>query len=82
MSTVKEIEDAIRALSPKDRAQLADDLPELLPELNDDAEWRRIINDPRSRPNLSAFIDEIDAKMKSNPEAFPEITDADFERNV
>lgn len=61
---MKEIEDAIRALSPEDRAQLADDLPELLPELNGDAEWRRIINDPQSRPNLSAFIDKIDAQMK------------------
>lgn len=64
MITVKDIEDAIRALSPEDRAQLADDLPELLPELNDDAEWHRIINDPRSRPNLSAFIDKIDAQIK------------------
>jgi hypothetical protein len=82
MSTVKEIEDAIRALSKEERARLADDLPEILPELNGDAEWRRIIDDPRPRPLLNALLDDLDAQIKANPNAFPEIGDADFERNA
>ena len=45
MTTVAEIEDAIRALSPKEREHLADDLPSILPELNGDAKWERIADD-------------------------------------
>ena len=45
MSTIAEIEAAIRALPPADRERLADDLPSILPELNGDAKWQRIISD-------------------------------------
>ncbi|MBX3743999.1 MAG: hypothetical protein KF833_01695 [Verrucomicrobiae bacterium] len=80
MSTVQEIEAAIRSLSPEERRQLAEDLPGLVPELNGDAKWERIIHDPRPRPALSALGDEMEAELRRNPEAFPEITEADFER--
>jgi hypothetical protein len=79
MSTLQEIEDAIRALPPEDRERLADNLPNILPELNGDSEWRRIINDPRPSQALSALADEIDAKMAVDPELFPIISDKDFE---
>ena len=79
MSTVKEIEAAIRALPPKDREQLVDDLPSILPELNGDTEWERIIADPRPRPALTALGDQIEAQFKTNPERFPEIQDSDFD---
>ena len=81
MSTVDEITAAIKGLSWKDREELIARLPEILPEMDGDAKWERIIRDPRPRPALSALGDEIDAELRRNPEAFPEITDADFERN-
>jgi hypothetical protein len=80
MSTVAEIEAAIRALPSKERERLADDLPSILPELNGDAKWQRIINDTRPRPALTALGDEIAAQLKANPAAFSEIHDADFDR--
>ena len=78
MSTVAEIEAAIRALSPTERERLADDLPSILPELNGDAKWQRIITDTRPRPALSALGDEIAAQLKNNPAAISELRDADF----
>jgi hypothetical protein len=72
MSTVAEIEAAIQALPPADRERLADDLPSLLPELNGDAKWDRIINDARPHPALTALGDEIAAQLKANPAAFRE----------
>jgi hypothetical protein len=80
MSTVQEIETAIRGLSPEDRDKLLRDLPSLLPELDGDAQWERIIRDPQPRPTLSALFDEVDAERKRNPEAFPEISERDFDR--
>jgi hypothetical protein len=79
MSTIAEIEAAIRALPPADRERLADDLPAILPELNGDAKWQRIITDARSRPALTTLGDEIAAKLKANPAAFSELRDADFD---
>jgi hypothetical protein len=81
MSTVQEIRDAIRALPQKDRQELAEDMLTILPEINGDAEWRRIIDDPRPSKTLSALADEIDSQMKATPEAYPIITDKDFERS-
>ena len=80
MSTVAEIENAIRALSPKDREHLADDLPSILPELNGDAKWERITNDVRPRPSLTALGDQIAAQLKKNPAAYSELRDADFDK--
>jgi len=79
MSTVAEIEAAIRALPAAERERLAEDLPFILPELNGDLKWNRIINDTRPRPALSALGDEIVAQLKGNPAAFSEMRDADFD---
>jgi hypothetical protein len=78
MSTVAEIEAAIQSLPRAERERLADDLPAILPELNGDAKWERIINDARPRPTLTALGDEIAAQLKANPAAFREVWDGDF----
>lgn len=79
MSTVAEIEAAIKALPPKERERLAESLPSILPELNGDLKWQRILHDPAARPALSALGDEIEAQFKKNPTAFSEMRDADFD---
>lgn len=66
MSTVAEIEAAIQALPPAERERLADDLPAILPELNGNAKWQRIITDSRPRPALTALGDEIAAQLKAH----------------
>ncbi|HEX4342916.1 MAG TPA: hypothetical protein VH255_05975 [Verrucomicrobiae bacterium] len=81
MSTVAEIEAAIKALPAAERERLAEDLPSILPELNGDLKWQRIINDARLRPALSALGDEITEQFKSNPTAFSEMRDADFDQS-
>jgi hypothetical protein len=78
MSTVAEIESAIQALPPHDRERLADDLPGILPELNGDAHWHRLLTDASPRPALTAMGDEIAASLKTNPAAFRELRDGDF----
>lgn len=80
MSTVAEIEAAIQALAPAERERVAEDLPSILPELNGDAKWQRIMADPRPRPELTALGDEIAAQFKNNPAAFSELRDADFDQ--
>lgn len=80
MSTVAEIEAAIRALPPVERERLAEDLPSILPELRGELVWQRIIEDERPRPELSALGDEIEAAYNAQPDRFPEIEDIDFER--
>ena len=79
MSTAHEIEAAIRALSPVEREKLINDLPLLLPELDGDLAWNRIVGDTRTRPGLSALLDQVEADYKSSPAAFPEIKDKDFD---
>ena len=59
MSTVAKIEAAIKALPPTERERLAGNLPSILPELNGDAKWQRIVNAPRPRPALTALGNEI-----------------------
>lgn len=80
MSTIAEIENAIRALSPRDRERLAEELPSILPELHGDLAWKRIVNDSRPRPALTALGDEIAAQFKKNPAAYSELRDADFDK--
>ncbi len=80
MSTVVEIENAIRRLSPAEREHLAEDLPSILPELNGDLKWEKITNDSRPRPALTALGDDIAAQFKKNPAAFSEMRDADFDK--
>ena len=82
MSTVQEIEAAIRCLTPNDRGHLFRDLPELFPELEVETAWWKVIRDPRPRPALSALLDEVDAVQSAKPDAFPEIKESDFELPV
>jgi hypothetical protein len=81
MSSVAEIEDAIRSLPAKDRAQLVADLPSILPELDGDAEWERIIGDESKRETLSKIGDEIEAELKRDPSTFPELHPRDFDQH-
>ncbi len=80
MSTVAEIEAAIKALPPAERERLAEDLPSILPELRGDLAWQRIIADDRPRAALTALGDQIEAQFKANPDQFPEIKESDFDR--
>jgi hypothetical protein len=80
MSTVEQIEAAIRALPARERDRLIRDLPKLFPELDGDAAWDRILRDDRPRPALSRLADEVDAMLRENPARFPETTDDEFKR--
>ena len=62
MSTAHEIKAAIRALSPAEREKLIKDLPVLLPELDGDMAWNRIIGDARPRPELTALLDQAEGE--------------------
>ena len=75
MSTVQEIEAAIRNLSAAEREELITDLPKLLPELDGDAAWERVIRDARPRPALSALLDQAEAQYRRDPKAFSETSD-------
>ena len=79
MTTVTDIEAAIRALPPMERERLAEDLPSILPELRGELVWQRIIDDERPRPGLSALGDEIKARFREHPDEFPEIEDINFD---
>jgi len=79
MSTVPEIEAAIKALPPSERERLAQDLPSILPELGGDLVWQHIINDERPRPALSALGDQMEERFTDDPQQFSEIKDSDFE---
>lgn len=81
MSTVEEIAAAIEKLSREDRLRLAESLPRLVPELDGDARWREIINDPTPRPALTAYLDEIDRQYRENPEQFPALTEEEFDKH-
>ncbi len=82
MSTVEEIQAAIRQLSLTERAQLADSLPTLVPELDGDAAWNRILNDPTPRPKLEKFLDDVDSRYRTDPEQFPVIRESDFDEKT
>ena len=81
MSTVQEIEAAIRNLSVAEREELITDLPKLLPELDGDAAWERVIRDARPRPALSALLDQAEAQYRRDPKAFSETSDTEFEKH-
>jgi hypothetical protein len=72
MSTVEQIENAIRALPAGERARLVRDLPNLFPELDGDAVWNRIIHDDRPRPALSRMLDEAAAAVCEDPAPYSE----------
>lgn len=80
MSTIEEIEAAIRALPAADRERLMRDLPDLFPELDGDAAWDRLIHDTQVRPALSRMLDDVEATVREDPGQFPETTDDEFKR--
>ena len=82
MSTVQEIEAAIRSLTPVQREQLLRDLPQLLPELDGDAAWEHIIRDARPRPAFTTLLNEVEDQYRRDPKAFPEIQERDFDRSA
>jgi hypothetical protein len=82
VSTVEEIAAAIRELPDAERARLAESLPTLVPELDGDARWEKIIRDPTPRPALTALGDEIEAAYGENREQFPIIRESDFNQKA
>ncbi len=69
MSTVKEIEDAIRTLEHTERDKLLQHLPQLFPELAGDVEWERIIRDDQPRRSFSALVDSYEARLSKEPDS-------------
>ena len=82
MSTVEQIEAAIRSLPAGERDRLVKNLPKLFPELDGDAAWERIIQDARPRPALSCLLDEIETAVAEDPARFPETKDDEFKRRL
>ena len=80
MSTVQEIKAAIVELSAAERRQLILELPALLPELNGDAAWERILHDARPRPALSALLDEAETELRRGEELLRETSEEEFGR--
>jgi hypothetical protein len=78
MSTAHEIEEAIRTLPVAERDKLLRHLPALFPELAGDAEWDRIVQDERPRPDLSRLLDETQEQLRRDPSALPKIEASDF----
>ena len=81
MTTVQEIENAIRSLTPSERETLWHELPVLFPELNGDSVWARIIRDPAPRPKLSQFLDAAEAILDREPESCTETSEIGFDRH-
>ena len=79
MTSLQQIEEAIRILSPHDREKLIHDLPSLLPELKGDAAWSYILKDSMARPALVALLNETDSAYGEHPKAFPELKAGDFD---
>lgn len=80
MSTVEQIEAAIRSLPAGERDRLVKDLPKLFPELDGEAAWERIIHDARPRPAFSRLLDEAESAIAEGPAKYPETTDDEFKR--
>ena len=78
MSTAREIEEAIRTMPSSERDKLLRHIPALFPELAGDAEWDRIIQDERPRPELSKLLDDTEEQSRRNPNSLPRLKPADF----
>ena len=79
MTTAHEIEEAIRALEKTERAKLFEHLPQLFPELGGYAEWAAIIRSDQPRSGFSALVDSYDARLSSEPDAYPKVAESDFD---
>lgn len=82
MSTAQEIEDAIRSLSPSERAKLLQHLPHILPEFAGDEEWDRLIVDERPRPALTQLLDRYEADLETDAASFPKVAEGDFDQSA
>ena len=80
MSKVEQISAAILALSPNERTELLHLLPTMLPELDGDREWERIIRDSKPRAALTSYIDEIKSDLRDGTLQLRETSDREFER--
>jgi hypothetical protein len=80
MTSVQEIEAAIRALTKTEQRNLPQNLQSLFAESDGDAKWARITNDPRPRPSLTVFGDAVASRLRENPASLPEIRDEDFHK--
>jgi hypothetical protein len=80
MSTVQQIEAAIRSLAPAEREELIKDLPGLLPELDGDAAWEQITRDSRPRAGFTALLNEVQTEYQKDPKIFPVIKESDFDQ--
>lgn len=78
VTPLQEVENAIRTLSPRDREKLIYDLPSLIPELDGDTLWNRILQNSTSRPPLTSLLNEADAEYRKRPESFPKLKESDF----
>lgn len=81
MSTVQEIKAAIQRLSTAERQDLIAELARLLPELDGDAAWERIISESRPRPRLTELLDRVEIECQRDPTKLTETSEAEFDRH-
>lgn len=81
VSTVDQIAAAIEGLSWREKEELLERLPAILPELDGDAKWERIIRDCRPRPALEKLLDEAEIERRDRPQSFRETSDEEFQKN-
>jgi hypothetical protein len=80
MRNVEAIEEAIQKLSPAERAKLLSDLPRILPELDGDAEWNRILSDPTPNVSFSKFVDDVESQLKAGTLILRETSESEFNK--
>jgi hypothetical protein len=80
MSKVQEIQAAILELSPPERDELVRSLPRILPELNGDAIWDRILNEDPPRESFVRYVDQIQADLAANKLELRETSEEEFKR--
>ena len=80
MSKVQQIEAAIQQLSKSERAELVEVLPKILPELDGDAEWERIIRSDEPRPAFSKYVDELEADLAAGKLELRETSEEEFRK--
>jgi hypothetical protein len=82
MSTAQEIEKAIRSLSTSERDKLLRDLPRILPELGEDAEWDRIMQEETPRGALTELLNETEADYARDSHKLSPMTATDLNANA
>jgi hypothetical protein len=80
MSKVQEIQAAILELSPPERDELVQSLPRILPELDGDAIWDRILNEDPPRESFVRYVDQIKADLAANKLELRETSEEELKR--